>query len=101
MCEEGEVGFYWLSAKPDEPYSVGFAAPQLPRLVTWARLHALDEDFDVLFATTHFDNNSPSQEMSAPLVLERTAALASELPVIMVGDFNSQPTDLAYTILTE
>jgi endonuclease/exonuclease/phosphatase family metal-dependent hydrolase len=101
MFEEVEHGFYWLSPTPDEPYSNGFAAPQLPRLVTWARLHAVDEDFDVLFATTHFDNNSPSQELSAPLVLERTASLASELPVIMVGDFNSQPSDLAYQILTE
>jgi len=101
MFEEVEHGFYWLSPHPDDPYSAGFASPQLPRLVAWARLHAVAEDTDILFATTHFDNNSPSQELSAPLVLERTAALASELPVIMVGDFNSQPTDLAYTILTE
>ena len=44
---------------------------------------------------------SELQELSAPLVLERTAALASELPVIMVGDYNSQPSDPAYAILTE
>jgi endonuclease/exonuclease/phosphatase family metal-dependent hydrolase len=101
MFEEVEHGFYWLSPEPDVPYSNGFSAPQLPRLVTWARLHATAEDTDILFATTHFDNGSPSQELSAPLVLERTAGLASELPVVMVGDYNSQPTDLAYTILTE
>ena len=100
MFEEVEHGFYWLSPRPDEPYSTGFANPQLARLVVWARLRALAEDVEFVFATTHFDNNSPSQEMSAPLVLERTAALAAELPVIMVGDFNSQPVDPAYAILT-
>lgn len=95
-----EHGFYWLSPTPDTPYSNGFAAPQLPRLVVWARLRAIAEDYEFVFATTHFDNNSPSQELSAPLVLERTAALAAELPVIMVGDYNSQPKDPAYAILT-
>jgi endonuclease/exonuclease/phosphatase family metal-dependent hydrolase len=101
MFEEVEHGFYWLSPNPDTPYSTGFDAPQLPRLVVWARLRALAEDYEIVFATTHFDNNSPSQELSAPLVLERTAALATDLPIIMVGDFNSQPSDLAYEILTQ
>lgn len=101
MFEEVEHGFYWLSPKPDTPYSTGFDAPQLPRLVVWARLRALTEGVEFVFATTHFDNNSPSQERSAPLVLERTAALANDLPVIMVGDFNSEPADLAFEILTQ
>ncbi len=100
LFEEVEHGFYWLSPKPDTAYSTGFAAPQLPRLVVWARLRALAEDYELVFATTHFDNNAPSQELSAPVVLERTAALGDELPVIMVGDYNSQTNDLAYEILT-
>lgn len=98
--EELEHGFYWLSPHPDTPYSTGFDPPQLPRLVVWARLRALAEDAEFVFATTHFDNNSPSQELSAPLVLDRTASLAASLPVILVGDFNSQPADQAYAILT-
>lgn len=101
MFEEIEHGFYWLSPAPDTPYSTGFSVPQFARMVTWARLRAVAEDFEFVFATTHFDNNSPSQELSAPLVLERTAALGGELPVIMVGDYNSQTNDLAYAILTE
>jgi endonuclease/exonuclease/phosphatase family metal-dependent hydrolase len=101
MFAEVEHGFYWLSPTPDTPYSNGFASPQLPRLVVWARLRALAEDHEFVFATTHFDNNSPSQELSAPLVLERTAALADELPVIMVGDFNSKPGTPAYALLTD
>ncbi|MBK8241307.1 MAG: endonuclease/exonuclease/phosphatase family protein [Deltaproteobacteria bacterium] len=100
MFEEVEHGFYWLSPDPDEPYSNGFAAPQLPRLVVWARLRVLADGAEFVFATTHFDNNAPSQEKSAPLVLSRTAALATDWPVVMVGDFNAQPTDPAYAILT-
>ncbi len=100
MFEALEHGFYWLSPTPDTPYSNGFAPPQLPRLVAWARLRELDSQLEFVFATTHFDNNAPSQEMSAPLVLERTAALAGEAPVIMVGDFNSRPDSPTYAILT-
>jgi endonuclease/exonuclease/phosphatase family metal-dependent hydrolase len=33
-------------------------------------------------------------------VLERIAAPASELPVILVGDFNSRTDELAYALLT-
>lgn len=99
MFEEVEHGFYWLSPDPDTPYSTGFAPPQFARLVVWARLRAVAEDAEFVFATTHFDNNSPSQELSAPLVLERTGALAEQWPVILVGDFNSQPVDPAYDTL--
>lgn len=100
LFEEVEHGFYWLSPTPDTPYSNGFANPQLPRLLVWARLRVLADDTELVFATTHFDNNAPSQELSAPLVLERTASLASEVPVVLVGDFNSKPDTMAYAILT-
>lgn len=98
--EPVEHGFYWLSPEPDTPYSNGFAAPQLPRLVAWARLRVRDDGSELVFATTHFDNNTPSQELSAPLVLARTAALADAVPVVMVGDFNARPDEPAYAILT-
>jgi len=95
-----EHGEYWLSPTPDEPRSTGFSPPQLARLVVWARLHDKAGDRELYFASTHFDNNSPSQELSAPLVLERTAPSVESLPVIFVGDFNSQPADAAYATLT-
>ncbi|MBN2497303.1 MAG: endonuclease/exonuclease/phosphatase family protein [Deltaproteobacteria bacterium] len=94
-------GFYWLSPTPDEPWSAGFATGgQLPRLVTWTRLLELASEREIAFITTHFDNNTPSQERSAPLLLERTADLA-DVPIIVTGDFNSQPTDPAYSTLVQ
>jgi endonuclease/exonuclease/phosphatase family metal-dependent hydrolase len=95
-----EHGQYWLSPTPDQPLSTGFAAPQLPRLVVWARLRDNARDREIYFATTHFDNNSPSQAKSAPLVQERTAPFVEREPVIVVGDFNSRPDSAAYQILT-
>jgi endonuclease/exonuclease/phosphatase family metal-dependent hydrolase len=95
-----ESGHYWLSPTPDVPGSTGFADPQLSRLVTWARFHDKYGNREVFFATTHFDNNAPSQELSAPVVEERTAPFAATLPVIFVGDFNSKPETNAYSILT-
>lgn len=100
MFEEVEHGFYWLSPKPDVPYSTGFSTPQFARLVAWARLRSLaDDGAEFVFATTHFDNNTPSQELSAPLVIERTASQAERWPVILVGDFNSRPDSVAYATL--
>jgi endonuclease/exonuclease/phosphatase family metal-dependent hydrolase len=94
-----DSGFYWLSPVPDTPYSVGFSPPQLPRLVAWAQLRELSSMAELLFVTTHFDNNTPSQELSAPLLLERTETQAGTLPIIVVGDFNSRPDSSAYATL--
>jgi endonuclease/exonuclease/phosphatase family metal-dependent hydrolase len=66
----------------------------------WAVLRDRADGRELYFASTHFDNNSPSQELSAPLVLERTVPFVDQGPVIVVGDFNSQPADVAYATLT-
>jgi endonuclease/exonuclease/phosphatase family metal-dependent hydrolase len=94
-----ESGFYWLSPTPDVALSVGFSPPQLARMVTWAHLRELSNGAELLFVDTHFDNNTPSQELSAPLLLERTEDQAGALPIIVVGDFNSRPDSPAYAIL--
>lgn len=95
-----DSGEYWLSPTPDEPRSTGFAKPQLARLVVWATLRDRAGDRDFYFATTHFDNNVPSQALSAPLVKERTAPFAGKMPVIVTGDFNSKPGTEAWATLT-
>lgn len=94
-------GSYWLSPTPDVPLSIGFVRAQLPRLVYWARLRDLAAGGrEIFFATTHFDNNRPSQDLSAPLLQERTAPFVADHPVIVVGDFNSRPPSTAYATLT-
>ena len=93
-------GFYWLSPTPDEPLSGGWAESNLARLVAWAHLRDLATGRELYFASTHVDNNTPNQEMSAPLILERTTQWAHDIPAILVGDFNSKPSSPAYAILS-
>lgn len=96
-----DQGFFWLSPEPDTAFSNGFAPKgSFPRLVAWARLHDKKAKRDLYFATTHFDNNAPSQEKSAPLSLQRLGPLAKQAPLIFIGDFNSKPPTKAYGILT-
>jgi endonuclease/exonuclease/phosphatase family metal-dependent hydrolase len=93
-------GHYWLSPTPEVPSSTGFADPQLPRLVTWTELRDRRNNRPLYFASTHVDNNTPSQEESAPLILERTTPWLERMPALVVGDFNSKPDSAAYQILT-
>ena len=98
-----DMGSYWLSPTPDVPWSGGLGTGFgnfLPRMVIWTRLEDLEAGGTFFFVNTHFDNTAPSQELSAPLFLERTEPLAAERPVIVTGDFNSKPSSEAYGILT-
>jgi len=99
--ERRTSGTYWLSPTPEVPSSTGFADTQLPRLVSWVELVDLQSHRSLFFATTHVDNNAPSQEKSAPLILERTEPHSAKMPAVVVGDFNSTPSTVAYQILTE
>jgi endonuclease/exonuclease/phosphatase family metal-dependent hydrolase len=94
-------GFYFLSDTPDDYWSVGWAGSQFWRLVAWVQLRQRADGREFYFATTHVDNNTPNQERSAPVILERTAPWAERMPALVVGDFNSKPDSQAYRILTE
>lgn len=97
-----EHGSFWLSPTPGEPCTIGFAdsGAQFPRLVVWAHLREMATGRELVVADTHFDNNPPSQELSAPLFLERLGPMAESSPLLALGDFNSKPDSTAYGILT-
>jgi len=96
-----DTGVFWLSPTPDVSFSTGFKQPQQPRMVVWVLLHDKQTNRDFYFANTHFDNNFPSQKLSAPLVLQRFAALPGPHPILFGGDFNSRPDSEAYKILVQ
>ncbi|MBI1785673.1 endonuclease/exonuclease/phosphatase family protein [Candidatus Sumerlaeota bacterium] len=95
-----EKGWYWLGPTPDTAWSKGWSKVQFWRLAGWARLREKSSGREFYFTNTHFDNNKPNQEMSAPLVLSRIAPWAEKMPCIMAGDFNSKPDSPAYATLT-
>ncbi len=95
----GKWNIYWLSPTPDEEYSLGFGNA-MPRMVIRVVLRDEAAGRSFYFVNTHFDNTAPSQDMSAPLFLERTEPLAEKLPVVITGDFNSNLNSSAYATLT-
>jgi len=92
-------GVFWLSATPDTPGSVYPGAAQI-RIAVWAVLTDRDTARAYFVMSTHFDHaSSAAREYSAGLIRERIGTMASNMPVILTGDFNLYPYEHSYDIL--
>lgn len=89
-------GNFWLSPTPDVP-SKGWDAAYI-RICTWAHLSEKATGKEFYFFNTHFDNEGvQARENAAKMIIEKIHALSdSRTPVIITGDFNSNPTTSAY-----
>lgn len=93
-------GVFWLSETPDAPGSRHPGAAQI-RIATWVRLTDRLAGRAYFVMSTHFDHASAvAREYSARLIRERISTLASNMPVIVTGDFNMYPYESAYAVLT-
>lgn len=82
-----EFDHFWLSDTPGLIGSTTWGNTNR-RMVTWVKFRDRAGG-DFYFFNTHFDHQvQPAREKSADLVLKRVEALKTELPVILVGDFN-------------
>lgn len=89
-------GNFWLSPTPNVTGSVGWDA-QLTRICTYVKLKEKETGKVFFVFNTHFDHIGDSARMmSAKLILQIINELAESLPVILMGDFNCEPTDLGY-----
>ena len=72
-------------------------------MVTWIRFHDKKTKHEFYFWNTHFDHRvQPAREKSALLVNKKVAELKTELPIILVGDFNaSAKMNKTYDILVD
>nr|WP_294916906.1 endonuclease/exonuclease/phosphatase family protein [uncultured Neokomagataea sp.] len=100
-----EHGVFWLSNTPNIPGSIGWGAT-LPRYVNWGVFEERKggrAGTRFLFLDTHFANrdveDAPARAHSVRLILEKLPQLAHGLPIILVGDFNSAPTDEAHRLM--
>jgi endonuclease/exonuclease/phosphatase family metal-dependent hydrolase len=95
-----DSGTFWLSDTPEVPGSMTWGNT-LPRICTWARFKNLQTGLHYYHYNLHLDNVSqPSREKSAQLVAARIAARVEQSErVILTGDFNAVPSDLAVTYL--
>lgn len=94
-----ETGHWWLSPTP-EKVSTGFGNA-LPRIVVWAKLKHKPTDRELYFVDTHFDNSRPSQTKMAALCEDQLAPFReTNLPIVFVGDFNTDQSRGDYAKLT-
>jgi endonuclease/exonuclease/phosphatase family metal-dependent hydrolase len=85
-------GTWWLSETPEVP-SKGWDAKH-PRTATWALLKQKDGGRKFWFVNTHLDHRGVQARINGlSLIMDKTAELDSDLPLIIVGDFNVEPGD--------
>ncbi|MEU2025588.1 endonuclease/exonuclease/phosphatase family protein [Streptomyces sp. NPDC016469] len=88
-----EHGDFWLSDTPDVPASETWGGA-CPRMATWVRFRDLAAGGEFLAVNTHLDHVSAyARARAARLLVERSAALAPGLPVVLTGDFNTPADD--------
>ena len=88
-------GTFWLSEFPD---SIGFIGwdGRHPRFVNWVILKSRQEGKVFCVANTHLDNaGQQAREEGVKLLKERLASLATQYPIILMGDMNSSDADSA------
>ncbi|GBL52455.1 hypothetical protein CAJCM15448_47290 [Candidozyma auris] len=90
---------YWLSPTPDTP-SKGWDAA-LERIVTTVVLESKHEGGQkVKVLNTHFDHKGvEARRQSAKLIMSKMEQ--GPEPAFLCGDFNTEPTDEPYKLLTE
>ena len=101
---------FWLSETPNVPGSKSWDAA-ITRVVTFAMLEDKSTGKSFLYANTHFDHiGKEARKNSASLIktylkgymagatLEKTL---KEIPVLVSGDFNSEPTDEPYLTMID
>jgi len=95
-----ESGTFWLSETPGVP-SKGWDAA-LPRVCTYAHLYDSLAAKKVWVFNTHFDHVGKEARLrSAELILLKIKNLNNENePAILMGDFNSEPTEAPALLLS-
>lgn len=88
----------WLSPTPDKVGKGWDAA--FNRTVTLARLRERASGREFYLLDTHFDHLGQQARIeSAKLIVRLQASLAADLPLVLVGDFNSTRESEAYPII--
>jgi len=93
-------GTFWFSDTPEVPGSMSWGNT-LPRICSWARLKNLETGRHYYHFNVHLDHLSqPSREKSSQLLAARIAGRPEQAdPVVVTGDFNAEPDNLAITYL--
>lgn len=98
MLEQKTV---WLSETPEVPGSKSWDAA-ITRIATTARFFDREQNNEFITINTHFDHiGVQAREMSALYLKKYIGELKAKNnnPILLMGDFNSMPTESAYLAL--
>lgn len=92
---------FWLSETPDE-ISKGWDA-NLERICSYALFENIATKQKFYFFNTHFDHiGEKARAKSAQLIIEKINSINTQnYPVILTGDFNSEPGSYGYSYLSK
>jgi len=86
-----DSGNFWLSETPEVAGSKGWDGA-CERIASWAKLKDAVSGKEYLALNTHLDHvGVVARREGVNLILEKLNELGGELPVIVTGDFNSEP----------
>lgn len=97
-----EQGDFWLSDTPDVPGSITWGN-LMPRMVTWALFQRQADGKQFYLLNTHLpyrNEDEPRRVLGARLIATRLATLPKNIPVVVTGDFNSEPGSTTYQTFT-
>ena len=97
-----ESGNFWLSDTPDVVGSITWGN-LMPRMVSWGLFQRQADGKRFYLLNTHLpyrDEDEPRRVLGAKLIIEKIAALPKDIPVVVTGDFNSEPGSSTYKAFT-
>lgn len=97
-----QSGDFWLSDTPEVPGSISWGN-LFPRMVTWGLFRRLDDGRRFYLFNTHLpyrDEDEPQRVRGAQAIVAHIKTLPADVPVVVTGDFNSEPGGPTYATLT-
>lgn len=97
-----ESGDFWLSDTPEVPGSITWGN-LMPRMVTWALFQRQADGQKFYLFNTHLpyrEEDEARRVLGAKLIVSRLAQLPQDIPVVVTGDFNSEPGGTTYAAFT-
>lgn len=94
-------GTFWLSPTPNVVGSKGWDAA-ITRICSWAQLEDKTTHEVFFVFNTHFDHiGKKARKKSAKLILAKMNEVGNNKPIVLAGDFNSEPTSKAYKTIVK